>query len=86
MPVVGGRARVPSRRLRLVVISALPRTRHTLLLRMLGAGRTFRDALDELQRLPADAGEVSSQIWGTDQVLQGGGYSLQVLGVPIVEP
>jgi hypothetical protein len=53
---------------------------------MLGAGRTFRDALDELQRLPADAGEVSSQIWGTDQVLQGGGYSLQVLGVPIVEP
>ncbi|MCU0691629.1 MAG: hypothetical protein MUF54_09530 [Polyangiaceae bacterium] len=36
-----------------------PGTRHTLLLGMLGAGRTFRDALDELQWLPADAWEAA---------------------------
>jgi hypothetical protein len=31
-------------------------------------------------------GEISSQIWGASEPLHGGGYSLQVLGVPIVEP
>jgi hypothetical protein len=42
----------PGLRWRLVVLSELVRTRGTLILRLLGAGRTFRDALDELQRLP----------------------------------
>ena len=35
----------PAGTLRLVVISELPRTRDTLLLRMMGAGQTFRDAV-----------------------------------------
>ncbi len=44
--------------LRVVVLSALPRTRRTLLLRLLGAGRTFLGALQELRVLPTDAWEV----------------------------
>jgi hypothetical protein len=48
----------PGFRLRVVVLSALPRTRRTLLLRLLGAGRTFLGALQELRVLPTDAWEV----------------------------
>lgn len=44
-------------RLRLVVISELPRTRETLLLRLLGAGVTLRAAMAELIALPDDAWE-----------------------------
>jgi hypothetical protein len=44
--------------LHVVVLSALPRTRRTLLLRLLGAGRTFLGALQELRVLPTDAWEV----------------------------
>ena len=43
--------------LRLVVISSLPKTRETLVLRLLGAGRTLIDALQELARLPPAAWE-----------------------------
>ena len=45
--------------LRVVVLSELPRTRATLLLRLLGNGRIFHDALADLARLPADAWEQS---------------------------
>ena len=48
----------PGFRLRVVVLSVLPRTRRTLLLRLLGAGRTFLGALQELRVLPTDAWEV----------------------------
>jgi len=41
----------------LVVISALPRTRYTLLVRTMGAGDTLRKALAELAALPIDAPE-----------------------------
>jgi hypothetical protein len=43
--------------LRVVVLSELPRTRETLLLRLLGKGRIFHDALADLARLPEDAWE-----------------------------
>jgi exonuclease VII small subunit len=42
---------------RLVVISELPRTRETFLLRMMGAGRTLRDALADFRALPVGAPE-----------------------------
>ena len=42
---------------RLVVVSELPRTRATLLLRLMGAGRTLRDAIDDLSALPREAPE-----------------------------
>ena len=42
---------------RLVVIPELPRTRETLLLRLMGAGRTLREALEDFRALPADAPE-----------------------------
>jgi hypothetical protein len=42
-------------RLRLIVISELPRTADTLLLRLLGAGATLRTAMAELIALPHDA-------------------------------
>jgi hypothetical protein len=45
--------------LRIVVISELPRTRETLLLRLLGTGRVFSQALADLAALPADAWEQS---------------------------
>ena len=41
-------------RLRLVVISELPRTPETLLVRLMGAGVTFREALEDFDALPAD--------------------------------
>lgn len=44
-------------RLRLVVVSELPRTPETLLLRLLGAGATLREAMRELLALPPDAWE-----------------------------
>ncbi len=46
-------------RMRIVVLAELPRTRDTLLLRMLGAGRLFEDALADLVALPVDAWEAS---------------------------
>lgn len=42
---------------RLVVVNELPVTRDTLLLRLLGAGRVLRQAIQELQDLPDDAAE-----------------------------
>ena len=42
---------------RLVVIPELPRRRETLLLRMMGAGATLRDALADFRALPDDAPE-----------------------------
>jgi flagellar biosynthesis/type III secretory pathway protein FliH len=48
----------PGFKLRLVVLSSLPRTRRTLVLRLLGAGRTFLGALQEVRVLPSDAWEV----------------------------
>jgi hypothetical protein len=39
---------------RLVVVSELPVTRDTLLVRLLGAGSTLKHAIAELQALPAD--------------------------------
>lgn len=44
-------------RLRLVVISELPRTPETLLLRLLGAGATLRAAIADLAALPPGAWE-----------------------------
>ncbi len=41
----------------LVASSRLPRTRYTLLLRLLGAGKTLRSALEDLKELPKDAPE-----------------------------
>ncbi|HEX3474678.1 MAG TPA: DUF4351 domain-containing protein [Kofleriaceae bacterium] len=43
--------------LRVVVLAELPRTRETLLLRLLGAGRLLREALADLAALPDDAWE-----------------------------
>ncbi len=42
---------------RLVVVSELPVTRDTLLVRLLGAGSVLKKAIAELQALPADAPE-----------------------------
>jgi hypothetical protein len=42
---------------RLVVVSELPVTRDTLLVRLLGAGSTLRHAIAELQALPEEAPE-----------------------------
>jgi hypothetical protein len=41
----------------LVVASELPKTRDTLLLRLMGAGRVFREAVAELAALPPEARE-----------------------------
>ena len=41
----------------LVAPSKLPRTRFTLLLRLLGAGSTLKNALEDLAKLPKDAPE-----------------------------
>jgi hypothetical protein len=45
--------------LQVVVIAELPRTRETLLLRLLGSGRQFSEALTDLADLPGDAWEQS---------------------------
>ncbi|WP_437675720.1 hypothetical protein [Sorangium sp. So ce131] len=50
---------VPGLVMRVVVLAELPRTRATLLLRLLGSGRRFREALADLAALPADAWEKS---------------------------
>ncbi|CAN97889.1 hypothetical protein sce7720 [Sorangium cellulosum So ce56] len=47
----------PGWRIDVVVIAELPRTRDTLLLRLLGAGAVLRDAIHELVALPDDAWE-----------------------------
>ena len=44
-------------RVRIVVVSQLPRERRTLLLRLMGAGRTLREAIADLGALPHDAPE-----------------------------
>ncbi|WP_437834976.1 hypothetical protein [Sorangium sp. So ce1153] len=49
----------PGWRVDLVVIAELPRTRETLLLRLLGARAVLRDAIRELAALPDDAWERS---------------------------
>ena len=41
----------------LVVVCDLPRTRDTLILRLMGAGAVLREAIAELQRLPGEAWE-----------------------------
>jgi hypothetical protein len=46
--------------IRLVVISELPRTRETLTLRLLGRGRVFKQAIDDLAVLPQHAWEAST--------------------------
>jgi hypothetical protein len=46
---------VPGLRLGIVVLSELPATRDTLLLRLMGAGKTLKRAVAELARLPEDA-------------------------------
>ena len=43
--------------LRVVVVSELPRTRDTLLLRLLGSGRVLREALADFSALPDDVWE-----------------------------
>lgn len=47
----------PEERVGIVVLRELPRTRETLLLRLMGAGGALREALAELGRLPDDAWE-----------------------------
>jgi hypothetical protein len=46
-------------RARMGLLGELPRTQETLLLRLLGRGRTFRQALADLAALPGDAWEQS---------------------------
>ncbi|WP_437662461.1 hypothetical protein [Sorangium sp. So ce1182] len=50
---------VPGLVMRVVVLAELPRTRATLLLRLLGSGRLLREALADLAALPDDAWEKS---------------------------
>ncbi|WP_437333966.1 hypothetical protein [Sorangium sp. So ce394] len=50
---------VPGLSMRVVVLAELPRTRATLLLRLLGSGRLLREALADLAALPDDAWEKS---------------------------
>ncbi|WP_437953390.1 hypothetical protein WME98_23975 [Sorangium sp. So ce296] len=50
---------VPGLVTRVVVLAELPRTRATLMLRLLGSGRVLRDALADLAALPDDAWEKS---------------------------
>ncbi len=47
----------PEGTLRLVVISQLPRARDTVVVRTLGRGRTFEEAMEDLDALPLDAPE-----------------------------
>ncbi|WP_438034550.1 hypothetical protein [Sorangium sp. So ce204] len=56
----------------MVVLAELPRTRATLLLRLLGSGRRFREAVADLAALPRDAWEKSVAVplllhFGLDQ-------------------
>ncbi|WP_433931184.1 hypothetical protein AB3662_43690 [Sorangium cellulosum] len=50
---------VPGLVMRVIVLAELPRTRATLLLRLLGSGRVLREALADLAALPDDAWEKS---------------------------
>ncbi|WP_157906360.1 hypothetical protein [Sorangium cellulosum] len=50
---------VPGLVMRVVVLAELPRTRTTLLLRLLGSGRRLRKALTDLAALPDDTWEKS---------------------------
>ncbi len=47
----------PEGTFRLVVLSELPRTRDTLLVRTMGRGVTFREAMEDLDALPPEAPE-----------------------------
>jgi hypothetical protein len=63
---------VPGLVMRVVVLAELPRTRATLLLRLLGSGRRFREAVADLAALPRDAWEKSVAVplllhFGLDQ-------------------
>ncbi|MFO0610137.1 MAG: hypothetical protein U0324_43660 [Polyangiales bacterium] len=51
------RSRVATRGPRVVVVDELPRTRATLLVRMMGHGEALQRALDDLRALPTDAWE-----------------------------
>jgi len=50
-------SRVPTRGPLIIVVEALPRTRATLLLRLMGHGRVLQEAILHLRALPADAWE-----------------------------
>ncbi|WP_437992123.1 hypothetical protein [Sorangium sp. So ce145] len=50
---------VPGLVMRVVVLAELPRTRTTLMLRLLGSGRRLREALTDLAALPDDTWEKS---------------------------
>jgi hypothetical protein len=60
-PVIGGLVGIyespPRHCTRLVVVSELPVTRDTLLVRLLGAGSVLKRAIAELQALPVEASE-----------------------------
>jgi hypothetical protein len=60
-PMPGGRSGIyegpPLQYTRLVVVSELPVARDTLLMRLLGAGSVLKQAIAELQALPAEAPE-----------------------------
>jgi hypothetical protein len=60
-PMTGGLRGIydspPLQYTRLVVVSELPVTRDTLLVRLFGAGSTLKQAIAELQALPAEAAE-----------------------------
>ncbi|WP_437590229.1 hypothetical protein [Sorangium sp. So ce1000] len=63
---------VPGLVMRVVVLAELPRTRATLLLRLLGSGRRFREAVADLAALRRDAWEKSVAVplllhFGLDQ-------------------
>lgn len=49
----------PALHMRVVVLSELPRTRSTLILRLMGARRVLREALQDLMALPEDTWERS---------------------------
>jgi len=69
----------PGFRLRLVVVSELQKTRSTLMLRLLGTGRTFRDALKELEQLPVDAWEVRTSL---PLLIR---YQIEIMSLPVTE-
>src|SRR5262249_53326906 len=50
---------VDGMQMRLIVLAEVPRTRETLVLRLLGAGQVLAEALDELSALPIDTWERS---------------------------
>jgi hypothetical protein len=47
---------VPALKVRVLALKELPRTRETLLVRLLGTKKVFRNAINDLARLPPDSG------------------------------